>query len=198
MNRDGRITVADLILVAAQLGKRVPAGTAEDVNSDGIVNMLDLLVVAQSVDSSAAPLALGTEAVDATMVEAWIAQARLEDDGSLAFKQGIKNLEALLRSLIPEETALLPNYPNPFNPETWIPYHLAEAADVKLTIYDTKGAVVRQFDLGHQRAGYYADRSQAVYWDGRNATGESVASGTYFYHLRAGEYSQTRRLVILK
>ena len=198
VNRDGQVTVADLILVAAQLGKRVPAGAAEDVNGDGIVNMLDLLVVAQAVDSSAAPLAVGTESVDAAMVEAWIAQARLEDDDSFAFKEGIENLERLLASLIPEETALLPNYPNPFNPETWIPYHLAEAADVKLTIYDTKGAVVRQFDLGHQRAGYYADRSKAVYWDGRNATGESVASGTYFYHLRAGEYSQTRRLVILK
>ena len=193
VNRDGQVTVADLILVAAQLDKRVPAGTAEDVNGDGIVNMLDLLVVTQTIDSPAAPVAVGIEAV-----EAWIAQGRLEDDGSVAFRQGIENLQALLRSLIPEQTTLLPNYPNPFNPETWIPYNLAEPADVQLTIYNTEGAVVRQFDLGHQRVGYYADRSKAVYWDGRNATGESVASGTYFYHLRAGEYSQTRRLVILK
>ena len=198
VNRDGQVTVADLILVAAQLGKRVPAGTAEDVNSDGIVNMLDLLVVAQSIDSSAAPLAVGTESVDAAMVEAWIVQARLEDDGSLAFKQGIENLEALLRSLIPEETALLPNYPNPFNPETWIPYHLAEPADVTLTIYDTKGAVVRQLDLGHQQAGYYTNRSRAVYWDGRNQFGESVASGLYFYILTAGEFTASRKMLILK
>ena len=198
VNRDGRITVADLILVAAQLGKRVPAGTAEDVNSDGIVNMLDLLVVAQSIDSSAAPLALGTEAVDATMVEAWIAQAWLEDDGSLAFKQGIENLEALLRSLIPEETALLPNYPNPFNPETWIPYQLAEPAEVTLTIYDMNGRLVRRLAVGLQAAGMYRSRGRAVYWDGRNQFGESVASGLYFYTLTAGEFRSTRKMLILK
>ena len=77
------------------------------------------------------------------MIEAWIAQARLEDDGSLTFKQGIENLQNLLASLIPEETALLTNYPNPFNPETWIPYQLAESAEVTLTIYDMNGQLVR-------------------------------------------------------
>ena len=198
VNRDGVVSILDMVLVVRQLGESVPPGSPVDLNGDGIVTILDLILVAQRIAGSSAAPPIGIESVDAAMVEAWIAQARLEDDGSFAFKQGIENLEALLRLLIPEETALLPNYPNPFNPETWIPYHLAEAADVKLTIYDTKGAVVRQFDLGHQRAGYYADRSKAVYWDGRNATGESVASGTYFYHLQAGEYSQTRRLVILK
>ena len=85
------------------------------------------------------------------------------------------------------ETHLLPNYPNPFNPETWIPYQLASAADVKLTIYDMKGELVRRLDLGYQPAGYYTDRAKAAYWDGRNESGESVASGIYFYQLRAGE-----------
>ena len=132
------------------------------------------------------------------MIEAWIAQARLEDDGSLAFKQGIENLENLLASLIPEETALLANYPNPFNPETWIPYQLAHAADVTLTIYDTKGVLVRQLDLGHQQAGYYTNKTRAAYWDGRNHLGELVGSGVYFYHLRAGDYSTIRKMVILK
>ena len=93
---------------------------------------------------------------------------------------------------------LLANYPNPFNPETWIPYHLAHAADVTITIYDTKGAVVRQLDLGHQSAGYYTDRAKAAYWDGRNESGELVASGVYFYQLRTGNYSATRRMVIVK
>ena len=132
------------------------------------------------------------------MVEAWIAQARLEDDGSLAFKQGIENLQALLRSLIPDKTALLHNYPNPFNPETWIPYHLAADTDVQLTIYDTTGAVVRRFDLGLQPTGHYTDRAKAVYWDGRNDNGEPVVSGVYFYQLNANDYSATRRMVILK
>ena len=98
----------------------------------------------------------------------------------------------------PAETALLPNYPNPFNPETWIPYQLVQAADVKLTIYDIKGAVVRQLDLGHQLAGFYTARSKAAYWDGRNTNGEVVASGIYFYQFQAGDYSATRRMVILK
>ena len=122
----------------------------------------------------------------------------MEDDGSLAFKQGIENLENLLGLLIPEETLLLRNYPNPFNPETWIPYQLAHAADVTLTIYDMNGQVVRRLALGHQAAGMYRSRSRAVYWDGRNHLGESVASGLYFYTLTAGEFSATRRMLILK
>ena len=132
------------------------------------------------------------------MIEAWIAQAQLEDDGSLAFKQGIKNLQNLLASLIPEETALLHNYPNPFNPETWIPYQLAESATVTLTIYDMNGKLVRRLALGHQAAGMYRSRSRAAYWDGRNHLGESVASGLYFYTLTADKFTATRRMLILK
>ena len=200
VNRDGVVSILDLILVAQQLGKRVPANSPADLNRDGVVSILDLILAAQAIGNttaSAAP-AIGTESVDSAMIEAWIAQARLEDDGSLAFKQGIENLQALLASLIPEETALLHNYPNPFNPETWIPYQLAHAADVTLTIYDTKGVLVRQLDLGHQQAGYYTNKTRAAYWDGRNHLGELVGSGVYFYHLRAGDYSTIRKMVILK
>ena len=200
VNRDGVVSILDLILVAQQLGRRVPANSPVDLNGDGVVSILDLILAARAIGSttaSAAP-AIGTESVDSAMIEAWIAQARLEDDGSLAFKQGIENLQALLASLIPEETALLHNYPNPFNPETWIPYQLAHAADVTLTIYDTKGVLVRQLDLGHQQAGYYTNKTRAAYWDGRNHLGELVGSGVYFYHLRAGDYSTIRKMVILK
>ena len=98
----------------------------------------------------------------------------------------------------PVESVLLPNYPNPFNPETWIPYYLADDADVYLTIYDITGMVVRQLDLGHQQAGDYRDRTKAVYWDGRNSVGEMVGSGVYFYQLRAGDFSQIRKMVIIK
>ena len=96
------------------------------------------------------------------------------------------------------KTSLLPNYPNPFNPETWIPYRLAKDADVMLTIYDVSGKEVRSLDIGHSKAGIYESRNKAIYWDGRNDLGESVASGVYFYHLKAGEYSATKRMVILK
>ena len=207
VNRDGRVSILDLILVAQQLGKRVSAGSAVDVNGDGVVSILDLIRVAQGIAGSpAAPVALnpdligavGTESVDAAMIEAWIAQARLEDDNSPAFKQGIENLEHLLASLIPKETALLHNYPNPFNPETWIPYQLAQSAEVTLTIYDMNGRLVRHLAMGHQAAGMYRSRSRAAYWDGRNQLGEPVASGLYFYTLTAGDFTATRRMLILK
>ena len=200
VNRDGRVSILDLILVAQQLGKRVSAGSAVDLNRDGVVSILDLILAAQAIGgttASAAP-AVGAESANAATIEAWIAQARLEHDGSLAFKQGIENLENLLASLIPEETALLANYPNPFNPETWIPYQLAESAEVTLTIYDMNGQLVRRLAMGYQAAGMYQSRSRAAYWDGRNQLGESVASGLYFYTLTAGEFTATQRMVILK
>ena len=107
-------------------------------------------------------------------------------------------LPELVAYEIPAETQLLSNYPNPFNPETWIPYRLAEDAFVILTIYDQTGQIVRTLDIGHQTAAVYESRSQAIYWDGRNNVGEQVASGVYFYHLSAGDYSATRKMLILK
>ena len=107
-------------------------------------------------------------------------------------------LPALILQEIPAETELLRNYPNPFNPETWIPYRLAQDAFVVLTIYDGNGRVVRTLEVGHQTAAVYESRSKAVYWDGRNEVGERVASGLYFYTLAAGDFSATRKTVILK
>ena len=107
-------------------------------------------------------------------------------------------LPALFLQEIPAETTLLRNYPNPFNPETWIPYRLAQDAFVTVTIYDGNGQMVRTLDVGHQTAGIYESQSKAVYWDGRNDLGESVASGVYFYTLTAEDFSATRKMVILK
>ena len=90
------------------------------------------------------------------------------------------------------------NYPNPFNPETWIPYQLAAPAEVTLTIYEMNGQLVRRLAVGHQAAGMYQSRSRAAYWDGRNQRGESIASGLYFYTLRAGEFTATRKMLIRK
>ena len=107
-------------------------------------------------------------------------------------------LPVLVAYEIPAETALLPNYPNPFNPETWIPYRLAEDAFVTLTIYDLSGQVVRTLEVGHRMASAYETRSKAIYWDGRNQLGEPVASGVYYYHLSAGDYAATRKMLIVK
>ena len=112
--------------------------------------------------------------------------------------QGWIQLPSLVAYEIPTETELLANYPNPFNPETWIPYRLAEDADVKLTIYDANGWVVRRIHVGHRIAAVYETRSKAIYWDGRNDVGEPAASGVYFYHLSTGDYSATRKMIILK
>ncbi len=101
-------------------------------------------------------------------------------------------------TLIPKTSALLPNFPNPFNPETWIPYQLAKPADVSLTIYNMRGVVVREIKLGHQAAGLYRSRSRAIHWDGRNISGERVASGVYFYTFTTGDFTETRRMLIRK
>ena len=98
----------------------------------------------------------------------------------------------------PKKSQLLQNYPNPFNPETWIPYRLAEAGVVSLSIYDAAGKTVREFSLGHQLAGFYQSRGNAVYWDGLNALGETVSSGVYFYQLKTPTFQQTKRMIILK
>ncbi|MDE0314653.1 MAG: peptidoglycan DD-metalloendopeptidase family protein [Candidatus Poribacteria bacterium] len=110
----------------------------------------------------------------------------------------ISHLDSLFGAMIPEEMALLANYPNPFNPETWIPYQLAKPSNVTLRISAADGKVVKTFEIGHQPAGLYQDRSRAVYWNGRNEVGERVASGLYFYTLSAGEFTATRRMLILK
>lgn len=198
VNRDGEISILDMILIARHLGETVPADSAVDVNSDGVVNVLDLIVVAKHFgESTAAALSFIAE-LNPAMIQAWIDTAELEDDGFLVFKQGIANLRKLLASLIPKETALLANYPNPFNPETWIPYQLAKPATVRVQIYDVGDNLVRQLDLGYLSAGIYQSRLRAVYWDGNNAVGEPVASGLYFYTLMAGDFTATRKMLILK
>ena len=98
----------------------------------------------------------------------------------------------------PTQNLLLQNYPNPFNPETWIPYQLSEDSLVSVSIYDTRGQLVRTLSLGFQAAGFYNSQGRAAYWDGRNQLGERVASGLYFYQLTTPRFQQTRRLVIVK
>ena len=200
VNRDGVVDISDLAIVGSNFGG-IGQNDA-DVNGDGVVNIFDLVTVAGVLGNAAAaapsahPQALAK--FTAAEVEGWLTQAQGLGLADATLHKGILFLEHLLAALPPEKTALLPNYPNPFNPETWIPYQLAHAADVQVTIYDIKGAMVRQLDLGHQSAGYYTDRSKAAYWDGRNESGELVASGIYFYQLRAEDYLATRRMVIVK
>lgn len=207
-DEDGDVDLSDLFLLLVVLFSVSDDG---DFNGDGKTDLKDLVEVAlvlKTVNALpfAPPVTAVTPAVSVQTVETWIDRAGRADDGSLAFREGIANLKRFRQAIHPEQTALLPNYPNPFNPETWIPYLLIESATVRLTIYDTHGTVVRRFDLGLQPAGHYTDRAKAVYWDGRNDNGEPVVSGVYFYQLNVSssrsigtnDYSATRRMVILK
>jgi hypothetical protein len=104
----------------------------------------------------------------------------------------------LIASVIPSRSELLANFPNPFNPETWIPFKLQAASDTSITIYDVHGRMIRQLELGYIPAGVYQTKAKAAYWDGTNNIGERVASGVYFYHLKSSEFSASRKMVILK
>ncbi len=200
VNDDGTTNILDLVLVSSALGS-AGDNLAADVNGDGVVDILDLVIVAGMLgDAAAAPSARlqALETFTAAEVKQWLNDIRLLRLEDPIAQRGIMMLERLLALLIPEETELLANYPNPFNPETWIPYRLAESAFVTLTIYDLSGQVVRTLDVGRQIASAYENRSKAIYWDGRNELGQRAASGVYFYHLSAGDYSATRKMLILK
>ena len=202
VNEDGQTTLLDLILVIASYRSTEILNPRADVNGDGTIDKQDIVLVAEHLGdptAAAAPenLTLPDGLTPTTLQEA-LNILRAHDDGSFAFQRSITYLERLLAAVIPEKTMLLSNYPNPFNPETWIPYHLAAPADVTLTIYAIDGKVVRHLDLGHQEAGYYENKARAAYWDGRNAVGERVANGVYFYTLKAGDFAATRKMLILK
>ena len=203
VNQDGEVNIFDLIQVAQTLNSIVAENPGSDVNGDGVINVLDLITVAQNFSNSTAsaptPIAMDTEELTPAMIQDWIRQAQLKDDGSVVFRQGIRNLQNLLETItVPKKTMLLVNYPNPFNPETWIPYQLAVPAEVTLTIYAANGSKVRTLVLGKQSAGIYKSRGRAAYWDGKNEVGESASSGIYFYTFTAGEYNATRKMLLMK
>ena len=201
VNRDGVVDLNDLVIISLRYGQT--GNNPADVNGDGVVNVDDLILVAAVIDDAAAAAAPAARAkveshFTETQLQGWLTEARASGNTSRTYQRGIAVIEQLLTLFTPEKTALLANYPNPFNPETWIPYQLSKPTDVTLTIYDIKGSVIRALDLGHQRAGLYQTRSRAAYWDGRNAVGEKVASGLYFYTLTAGEFTATRKMLIRK
>ena len=198
VNRDGTVNILDLVWVSSHFGQT--GKNRADVNDDGLVNIADLVLIAGALGEGAAtaptlrPSIL--EGLPASEIQYLLTQARQMALTEPAYLRGIAVLEQLLDRLLPKETALLPNYPNPFNPETWIPYQLSEPAEVTLHIYAVNGTLVRTVALGPQPAGMYHSKSRAAYWDGRNEQGERVASGIYFYTLSAGDFTATRKMLI--
>ena len=199
VNGDGSVDNTDASLVAAAMNT---SNTRYDVNGDGTVNFLDLLLVFDNRDPGAAgaPTIVGMKltAVQIDVLQEQIDLLIATGDRSPAAMRTLVYLQQLIATARPEQTQLLANYPNPFNPETWIPYQLATDTNVRITIYNTHGVVIRTLELGHQSSGYYVGRDRAAYWDGRNAYGEQVASGIYFYQLETDEMSTMRKMVILK
>ena len=203
VTRNGSVDVNDLVEVARNYGKTVAGGANRnaDVNNDGRVDINDLNEVARALDARAAPGLSPDKAVDlpftAKEVQGWIRDAQAAGIDA----HDITVLEQLLSAVTrtpPKKTVLLANYPNPFNPETWIPYELAEAADVTVTIHAADGKLVHTLELGQLPAGIYQTKGRAAYWDGRNTLNEPVASGVYFYTLIAGDFKATRKMLIRK
>ena len=199
VNKDGAVDNTDAGLVIDALGTR---NAAYDVNGDGAVNFLDVVLVFDNRDDNVAgaPTIVGMKlsAVQIDIIQEQIDLLIATNDRSPAAMRTLVYLQQLLATARPERTQLFANYPNPFNPETWIPYELATDTHVRITIYNTQGAVIRTLQFGHQSAGYYTGRDRAAYWDGRNAFGEQVASGVYFYQLETDTMSLMRKMVILK
>ena len=186
----------------------VAANNADYLPSDAFAMPLpeteSVTLVAAAVKGSRLSAGDGTlatltfEVVARKPFEVELTDVILSDATPAALPVGWRNARVAASPLSVDHTAVLSNYPNPFNPETWIPYQLSEAAEVTLTIYGATGQVIRTLDLGHQPTGVYRSKSRAAYWDGRNDLGERVASGLYFYTLTAGEFTATGKMLIMK
>ena len=211
------IDVLDMVAVAQHLaspqlaalltvqGDVRPAPDEEynpDVDRNGAVDVDDLILVSNHFgevynDSDAdQQLSLRTEARRAyDMINA----APYNSPAIRKFKAHLKRLLAMDRSTsLPMSSDLLPNYPNPFNPDTWIPYHLARSSDVAIGIYSITGQLIRTLNLGHKEPGFYTSKDKAAHWDGKNASGEGLASGLYFYIMRAGDFTATRKMLLVE
>ncbi len=218
VNQDGQVDILDLLLVVVHFGESPPTDARVDTNKDGQVNLEDVVRIINIIEENQKAAAAPTRK-DQTLLRSNAISNRISplSDTDIAllysFYQKIEGMSGnstqielvkrFFRHLLmpvnaPLETKLHANYPNPFNPETWIPYQLAEDAKITIRIYNTAGKVVRTLFSGHQASGYYLSRSQAAYWDGRNEFGEQVASGVYIYELTTPTFKQTKRLVIIK
>ncbi len=213
VNRDGIVNIVDILLIAVHYHNPDFDALSRfeiypDVNDDGVVDIKDLIFAAAEIDNAVAAPTLKKNSIEASNLTAanlskWIALANQLNAHDPRTQKGIAVLEQILATLTlmeapPKETALLANYPNPFNPETWIPYQLAKPSEVSISIHSADGKLVKTLELGQLPIGIYYNKSRAAYWDGRNDLNESVASGVYFYTLTAGDFTATGKMLIQK
>ncbi len=213
VNRDGIVNLTDLALIASNfhdpdLETLTESNIFPDVNNDGTVDLVDLLIVASEINAYSLAPGFSRDSVETSYITTknisqWIWHARQLDMDDPQMQTGIAFLEQLLEVLVhgevlPKKTALLTNYPNPFNPETWIPYQLAKPAEVSISIYTFDGKLVRTLQLGNKSIGIYHSKSRAAHWDGRNNFGELVASGIYLYIFTADNFAATGKMLLRK
>ena len=218
LDKNGSVNIFDLVGVASQFGQS-GQGLSGDIDRNGTVNIFDLVLVASHFGEATVPAAPPHVALVSKDIGAGrhMSMKLTHRDAATRRRAALIELENLSRTdsefilvanllrqwlastgEIPSKTMLLPNYPNPFNPETWIPYQLANSSDVTIFIYNVLGQPVRRLDIGFRHAGRYVDHSQAAHWDGRNDAEELVTSGVYFYSLSTDEFSAMRKMVIGK
>jgi hypothetical protein len=172
VDRNGVVNMDDLILVSSHLGEAYNVSDASQ----------NLSPIAELRRAYALISAAPGESPDVRMLKAYL----------------LKRITSVRATSAPAESWLFPNYPNPFNPDTWIPYQLARPGDVTVSIYNVSGHLLRTINLGHKESGRYMSRDRAVHWDGRDDRGEELASGVYFYLLKAGEFTSTRKMILEK
>jgi hypothetical protein len=205
-NGDGITDITDLVIVGQYFGQTIPTPIIPnpDVNGDGKVDIFDLVEVGQHFGETHSPQAAPSRdiwRVDPEYLPVLnqmynILESSLDSDPK--FLKTKQVLQRLISNSKVSKTEAFQNYPNPFNPETWIPFQLSEGSDVEVRIYNSTGQLVKVLDLGFRDAGYYTSRDTSARWDGRDNNGEEVSSGVYFYTIRAGEYTATRKMLLVK
>ncbi len=213
VNLDGKVDILDLLTIVAHFDTRLLWNSQYDANRDGKVDLEDVVYVIERIEEQQVVAAPGTKKDTNTLSKISSSLSDAEIAFLHAFYEKIEELSGhtthkivvrrfIEKLLMPADgpmlTKLLPNYPNPFNPETWIPYQLSESEEILIRIYNAAGEVIRTVFSGHRESGYYLTRDRAAYWDGRNDVGEAVANGVYIYELTTPSFKKTRRMVILK
>ena len=202
VNFDNEVNIFDLVMVASEFGK-IEGNLKGDINLDGLVNIFDLVLVARNFGKSFAVAPSIVQKIRLNSAEIQniafaIDYLKLNNSHSDAEETILHVLESILTKTLPKQSRLLPNYPNPFNPETWIPFRAAKDGNASVTIYDINGTIIRFLPIGYVLAGNYLGPDKAIYWNGKTDAGEYVSSGTYFYQIKLVDYTETRKMIIVK
>ena len=202
VNSDNEVNIFDLVMVASEFGK-IEENLKGDINLDGLVNIFDLVLVARNFGKSFAvapsivqKIRLNSDEIQ--NIAFAIDHLKLNNSHSDDEETILHVLESILTKTLPKQSQLLANYPNPFNPETWIPFRAAKDGNASVTIYDINGTIIRLLPIGYVLAGNYLGPDKAIYWNGKTDAGEYVSSGTYFYRIKLVDYTETRKMVIVK